>query len=576
MLSSRYVVSGELMLLELRAENYAVIDRAVATFGLGLNLLTGETGAGKSILIDALALLLGGKASTDVVRHGEEKAVVSCVFELTPGAAAVLDANGIDSESDHILLRREISTNGKGRVFINNQPATVAVLRQLAPELALVHSQGETLGSFDQTQQRNLLDRFGGINADSVAEAFAMWRATTDKLEELQSAEQDRLRMADLWRFQSKEIDQAELSAEDEDVQLEAEKRVLTNSEKLYTAAMSAHELLYESEGSAEGALGAALKHVEELARYDTRFQEPAQQLAAAKAIVEDVDAEVRDFADNINAAPGRLEEIEDRLAALDRLKRKYGQTLKEVIAFGADAAQKLAEVENRDVLLIELKAKEEKDAAAYRIVAAQLTTSRAEAAKRLEKLAEAQINDLAMSTRFHLQVTADQSSANWTAHGWDKVDCLIATNAGEPLKPLDEIASGGEMSRVMLALKVTVEEAAAGTSGRKKKTVLPRTLVFDEIDIGIGGRAAEAVGRKLKTLSKGQQVLCITHLPQIAAFGDQHFLIEKTEKRGRTQTEIRRMEDSERTQEIARMLSGAKLTETSLKHAAHLLESSR
>jgi DNA repair protein RecN (Recombination protein N) len=564
------------MLLELRAENYAVIDRAVATFGLGLNLLTGETGAGKSILIDALALLLGGKASPDVVRHGADKAVVGCVFELTPGAAAVLEANGIDSDSDHILLRREIVANGKGRVFVNNQPATVGVLRQLAPELALVHSQGETLGSFDQTQQRSLLDRFGGLNTEGVAAAFATWRATTGKLEELQSAEQDRLRMADLWRFQSKEIDQAALVAEDEDVQLEAEKRVLGNAEKLSTAAMSAHELLYESENAAETTLGLALKHLEELARYDARFQEPAQQLAAAKAIVEDVDAEVRDFADNIHASPGRLEEIEDRLAALDRLKRKYGKTLAEVIAFGAEAARQLAEVENRDALLLELKAKEAQDAGAYQAAAKQLTASRTEAAKRLEKLAEAQINDLAMSTRFNVRVTAQPSPESWTAHGWDQVDCLIATNAGEPLKPLHEIASGGEMSRVMLALKVTVEESASGSAQRKKKSVLPRTLVFDEIDIGIGGRAAEAVGRKLKTLSKGQQVLCITHLPQIAAFGDQHFLIEKTEKRGRTQTDVRRMEDSERTHEIARMLSGAKLTETSLKHAEHLLESSR
>jgi DNA repair protein RecN (Recombination protein N) len=564
------------MLLELRAENYAVIDRAVATFGLGLNLLTGETGAGKSILIDALALLLGGKASPDVVRHGADKAVVGCVFELTPGAAAVLEANGIDSDSDHILLRREIVANGKARVFVNNQPATVGVLRQLAPELALVHSQGETLGSFDQAQQRSLLDRFGGLNTEGVAEAFAVWRATTSKLEELQSAEQDRLRMVDLWRFQSKEIDQAALVAEDEDVQLEAEKRVLGNAEKLFTAAMSAHELLYESESSAETALGAALKHLEELARYDARFLEPAQQIAAAKASVEDVDAEVRDFADNLHASPGRLEEIEDRLAALDRLKRKYGQTLAEVIAFGAEAARQLAEVENRDALLLELKAKEARDAAAYQTAAKLLTASRTEAAKRLEKLAEAQINDLAMSTRFNVRVTAQQSPESWTAHGWDQVECLIATNAGEPSKPLHEIASGGEMSRVMLALKVTVEESASGSAQRKKKTVLPRTLVFDEIDIGIGGRAAEAVGRKLKTLSKGQQVLCITHLPQIAAFGDQHFLIEKTEKRGRTQTDVRRMEDSERTQEIARMLSGAKLTETSLKHAEHLLASSR
>jgi DNA repair protein RecN (Recombination protein N) len=566
------------MLLELRAENYAVIDRAVATFGPGLNLMTGETGAGKSILINALVLLLGGKASSDIVRHGAEKAVVACVFEMTPGAAAILEANGIDAESEdeHVVLRREILANGKGRVFVNNQPATVGVLRQLAPELALVHAQSETLVSFDQAQQRGLLDRFGAISGDAVAEAFAAWKATTEKLDELQSAEQDRLRMADLWRFQSREIDQAGLSAEDEDTQLETEKRVLSNSERLYTAAMSAHDLLYESEGAAETTLGSALKHLEELARYDTRFVEPAQQLAAAKAIVEDVDAEVREFAENVNASPGRLEEIEDRLAALDRLKRKYGQTLAEVIAFGAEASKKLAEVENRDALLVELKAKQEKDAAAYEKAAAELTASRTEAAKRLEKLAVAQINDLAMSVKFHVQVTPERDRAQWTAHGWDRVECLIATNAGEPLKPLDEIASGGEMSRVMLALKVTVEEGISAGGGRKKKTPLPRTLVFDEIDIGIGGRAAEAVGRKLKTLSKGQQVLCITHLPQIAAFGDQHLLIEKTEKQGRTQTTIRLMEAAERTQEIARMLSGAKLTETSLKHAEHLIASSR
>ena len=196
------------MLLELRAENYAVIDQAVASFGPGLNLLTGETGAGKSILIDALALLLGGKASSDVVRHGAEKAVLGCVFEGTQGAAAILEANGIDAGafSDDILLRREIAAGGKGRVFVNNQPATVAVLRELAPELGLIHSQGETLGSFDQAQQRGLLDRFGGIATDDAAAAFAAWRTTTERLGELQASEQDRMRMADLWRFQAKEI----------------------------------------------------------------------------------------------------------------------------------------------------------------------------------------------------------------------------------------------------------------------------------------------------------------------------------------------------------------------------------
>ncbi len=570
------------MLLELRAENYAVIDQAVASFGPGLNLLTGETGAGKSILIDALALLLGGKASSDVVRHGAEKAVLGCVFESTPGAVAILEANGIDagSYSDDILLRREIAAGGKGRVFINNQPATVAVLRELAPELGLIHSQGETLGAFDQAQQRTLLDRFGGTATDDVAAAFAAWRTTSERLAELQASEQDRLRMADLWRFQSREIGDAQLVAEDEDAQLEAEKRVLANAEKLYTAAMSAHELLYESEGAAETTLTAALKHLEELAKYDAQFVEPAQQLAAAKASVEDVSAGVRDFAEKVHASPERLEEIEDRLAALDRLKRKYGSTLVEVMRFAEEAARRLAEVENREELLAELRVQMERDAASYRAAAERLTAARTAAAARLEKLATAEINDLAMSVRFKVQVAAEPEAAGWTAHGWDRIETLIATNAGEPLKPLDQIASGGEMSRVLLALKVTVEESFAAGAGRSRRgkdaLPTPRMLVFDEIDIGIGGRAAEAVGRKLKTLSQRQQVVCITHLPQIAAFADQHFLIEKADKGGRTRTSVRRMEESERAQEIARMLSGAKLTESSLEHARQLLKSSR
>lgn len=567
------------MLLELRAENYAVIDRATAGFGPGLNLLTGETGAGKSILIDALALLLGGKASADFIRHGADKAVVSCVFDTTPGALAVLEQNGIDTESDAegVLLRREIVANGKGRVYINNQPATVGVLRQLAPELALIHAQGETLGSFDQAQQRILLDRFGAISVDRVGAAYQAWHDTEARLAALLSDEQDRLRMADLWRFQSKEIDETAIDGEDEDSRLEAERRVLANAEKLFAAAMGAHELLYEDEKSAETTLGQALKLVEELARYDPRFVEPAQQLQAAKAAVEDVSATARDFAENVQAGQERLEEIEDRLAALDRLKRKYGKTLAEVIAFGAESARQLAEVENRDALLAELRGVETRQAADYAAAAEALTKARSEAAKLLEKAAEKQINELAMKVRFHVQVQANRERANWSAHGWDEVAYLIATNAGEPLKPLEEIASGGEMSRVMLALKVTVEDAVLAASRiGKGRTALPRTLVFDEIDIGIGGRAAEAVGQRLKALSKTQQVLCITHLPQIAAFADQHFLIEKTESKGRTHTNIRRMEEEERVREIARMLSGATLTDTSLRHAENLIAATR
>ncbi len=562
------------MLLELRAENYAVIDHAIAVFGPGLNLLTGETGAGKSILVDALALLMGDKASSDVVRHGADRAVVACVFEATPGAEAILEANGIDSEGHEIILRREILSNGKGRVFINNQTATVTALRHLAPELALVHAQSETLGAFDQAQQRGLLDRFGNLSEESAAAAYAQWRTIQEKLDALERDEQDRLRMVDLWSFQRKEIESVK-PTEGEDQALETERRVLSNAEKLYAAAMSAHELLYEGAGSAETALRAAQKQIEELAHYDPQFQEAAQQIASVRATVEDVSSTVRDYAENIQASPDRLAEIEDRLAALDRLKRKYGQTLAEVIAYGEEVAAKLNEVENRDEIVKTLRVDLKHASDAYRKAAHALTAERAAAAKKLEKLAEAQINDLAMKVGFAVTVTPDEDPAHWTAHGWDIVECRIATNAGEPLKPLDEIASGGEMSRVLLALKVSVEEGA-NKAQTKKKTQVPRTLVFDEIDIGIGGRAAEAVGQKLKALSRAQQVLCVTHLPQIAAFADQHFLIEKREHGGRTKTSVRLLESADRTGEIARMLSGATVTDTSLKHAEQMIKTSR
>jgi len=560
------------MLVELRAENYAVIDHAIAVFGPGLNLLTGETGAGKSILVDALALLMGGKSSAEVVRHGADKAVVSCVFESTANAEQILEENGIDSGGNDVILRREILSSGKGRVFVNNQPATVAVLRQLAPELALVHAQSESLSSFDQGQQRALLDRFGGISTDSVSEAHARWRDASARLDELLLGEQDRLRMVDLWSYQRKEIEAARLEP-GEDETLETEKRVLANSEKLYAAAIGAFEQLYEGGSSAEVALRAALRNVEELARYDARFTEAAQQLASARAILGDVSSSLRDYAEGIDASPERLAEIEDRLALLDRLKRKYGKTVAEVISFGEEVARKLAEVEDRDEIIKVLRKALDEAAKAYQAAAQALTAERRAAAHKLGKLAEAQINSLAMKVRFEVAVTAAELQPHWTACGWDQVEYRIATNPGEPLKPLHEIASGGEMSRVMLALKVSVEEGAVKP---KKKTPTPRTLVFDEIDIGIGGRAAEAVGQKLKSLSRGQQVLCVTHLPQIASFADQHFLIDKRESDGRTKTQIRLLDDRARTHEVARMLSGATVTDTSLQHAAQMIAASR
>ncbi len=562
------------MLLELRAENYIVVDHATVAFGSGLNLLTGETGAGKSILIDALALLLGEKASAEVVRHEAERALVACVFEATPGALAILEANGLDAAGEEIILRREIASNGKGRVFVNNQPATVSVLRALAAELALIHAQSDTLGAFDQAQQRSLLDRSAGIASEAIGTAYTAWSELREKLTSLQTDEQDRLRMADLWRFQAREIEQARLEPGEEE-KLVAEKRVLANAEKIYAAAMGAHDVLYDSATSAEVALRAGLKQMEELLRYDTRWEEAVQQLAAARATVSDLSQQAREFAEKIQASPERLEEIEDRLALLDKLKRKYGASVAEVIAYGEQVRGKLDEIENRDQLLADLTAQLAQAAKVYAAAAEALTEQRCVAAKRLAKRAETEINQLAMKARFEIAVTAQHEESGWTARGWDTVNYRIATNPGEPLKPLDKIASGGEMSRVMLALKVSVEESANATAKGKKKTQLPRTLVFDEIDIGIGGSAAEAVGQKLKTLARGQQVLCITHLPQIAAFADQHYLIEKREQAGRTRTSIHPLSSEERRQEIARMLSGAQVTETSLKHAEQMLKSS-
>ena len=561
------------MLLELRAENYAVIDHAIATFGPGLNLLTGETGAGKSILVDALALLMGDKASSDIVRHGAEKAVVACVFETTPGSDAVLEENGLDPQGGEVILRREVLATGKGRVFVNNQPATVGVLRQLAPELALVHSQSETGGDFDEAQQRGLLDRYAGISVEAVAAAHARWREVLGRLKALEQDEQDRLRALDLWSFQQKEISSV-APQPDEDTALVAERRVLANSEKLLAASMSAYELLYDGAASAETTLTAALKQLEELARYDPKFIEAVQQVVAARVAVEDVGATVRDYSESIQASPDRLEEIEDRLAALDRLKRKYGATLAEVIAYGEQVTQKIADIENRDELVEQLRLELAQMEQAYCNAARALTELRRAAAVKLGASAEKQINDLAMKVRFEVHLAARDDQANWTSHGWDQVACRIATNAGEPLKPLNEVASGGEMSRVLLALKVSVEEGA-NAKGRRR-TPVPRTLVFDEIDIGIGGRAAEAVGQKLKALSRTQQVLCVTHLPQVAAFADQHFLIEKKEKQARTATSVRLLTVGERAEELARMISGATVTDTSRKHAEQMLKASR
>jgi len=576
--SHNFGASRTHVLLELRVENYAVIEDVAVEFGAGLNLLTGETGAGKSILIDALALLLGDKASSDAIRHGSDKAMLTAVFEAdSRSIAAVLEANGLDSEEGQLILRREIAAGGKGRVFINNRPATATVLKLLAPHLAVIHAQNQAVLAFDAASRLSLLDSFVGADASAVAAAFDSWNQVRHRIADLERDEHDRLRLLDLWSYQSKEIAGARLQPE-EDAKLEAEKRVLANSERVYSAAMTAYDTLYESDTSAASSIRAAARQIEELSRFDRRFSETLTALESARITVEDMGQTLRDYAAGIEASPERLAQVEDRLAALDRLKRKYGPNLEDVIALGDELARKLNEMENKDEVLRELRLELAREAAKYLEAARRLSRQRYEAAHRLEKLVESEINELAMKARFKVEISGSDEEGNWSARGFDHVHYLISANPGEPLGPVEEIASGGELSRVMLALKTTIE---AGQSSRKghngsRGAPLQRTLVFDEIDSGIGGRAAEAVGKKLKQLSRTKQVLCVTHLPQIASFADHHYLVEKQESGGRTKMSALPLGPEERTREIARMISGAKLTDTSLKHAEQMLKANR
>jgi DNA repair protein RecN (Recombination protein N) len=561
---------GLCVLLELRLENYAVIDHLAVQFAPGLNLLSGETGAGKSILIDALALLMGEKASPEVIRFGSDRAVISAVFEVDGAAeqvvAGILENNGIDSDETNLILRREIAA--KGRVFVNNQPATVAVLKQLAPHLAGIHAQNESLVSFDPGVRLELLDNYANTQLAPVKESFEKWKQVKDRISELEQGEHDRLRLVDLWMFQRREIEDAKIQP-GEDERMEIQKRVLANAEKIYNSAMHAFDLLYEGTASTSASLRTAQKHLEELIRYEPKFQEALASLDTARISVEDVGASLRDYAGSIEASPERLAEIEDRLALLDRFKRKYGPTLEDVVNLGGEVARKLSEIENKDEILSQLHAELATAADSYLQSARAVSKKRYEAAKKLEKIVEAEINGLAMKSQFRIEVSGTDAEENWTASGFDQVEYMISTNSGEPMHPLDQIASGGELSRVMLALKASVE---AGTP-RNKKTGAQRTLIFDEIDTGIGGRAAEAVGKRLKSLSRSTQVLCVTHLPQIATFADHHYLIEKKKAGDRMRTTVREIADDERTEEIARMLSGAKVSETSLKHAEQMLK---
>ena len=549
-------------------ENYAVIEKVRVRFHPGLNLLTGETGSGKSIVVDALGLLLGGRASPEMIRTGTERARISGIFEIaeSPALARLLESAGIELDDRELLVEREIQASGKSRGFVCNRPATALLLRELAVHLADIHGQHDQQQLFSPAVQCDMLDAFAaaGDLAAQVSDAFHSWKRASGELQALDQNAQEKLRLADLWSFQLKEIEAVAPRA-GEDAELENERRVLRNVVRLQELAGGAYAALYEDPDSASALLGSVVKRLDELARIDESAQEMLAQVQPATIALQETAYALSHYLGKLEADPARLDQVEDRLAALEKLKRKYGPTVERVLAFFEEARTNLAAVESAD----DRRSKLQKEAAAlastYEAAAGKLSAKRKESARELGKRIEQELAALAMEkTRVEIRV----QSAEWSERGADSVAFLIAPNVGEELKPLDKIASGGELSRVALALKTCTT-----TSATPRKNQTPRTLVFDEVDAGVGGSAAEAVGRRLKKLSAASQVICVTHLPQIAGFADHHYFVEKHSERDRTVSSIQELRPEARTREIGRMLSGERITQEALRHAEQLLK---
>jgi DNA repair protein RecN (Recombination protein N) len=543
------------MLLELVVENYAVVDRLRVNFHAGLNLLTGETGSGKSIVVDALGLLLGGRASAEMIRTGESRARVAGIFEFKE------PVHGIETEDGELLIEREILASGKSRAFVGSRPVAVSVLKDLAPLLADIHGQHDQQLLFSSDAQRDMLDTFAGNRnlLERVASVFGEWRSAAAELEEIERGEQEKLRLLDLWAFQRKEIENADLE-DGEDVAMENERRVLQNVQKLQEAAATAYEAVYESPESAAALVRVAAKRLDELCRIDSSMEGLREHLKAADLSLQEVAYGLRDYLSGLEANPGRLEEIEGRLAAIGKLKRKYGESVGEILAFLAEVRGQIAGVESAGERMEALRREQKRLAAEYEKASRALTESRRSAAELLAKRVEAELAQLAMERTVFRAVVID---AAWSAAGADRVEFLVSPNLGEEPRVLEKVASGGEISRIALALKTCLAGPKTGTL---------RTLVFDEVDTGVGGSAAEGVGRRLKKLAAGNQVLCVTHLPQIASFADHHYRVEKQESHGRTVAVMEELDDAARTREVGRMLSGQKLTPEALRNAEQMI----
>jgi DNA repair protein RecN (Recombination protein N) len=564
------------MLREIHIQNYAVIDNLTVEFGPGLNLLSGETGSGKSILVDALGLALGGRTSAEVIRTGEDRALVTAVFSAEGKApwADWLEEYGVAAGDDgELILRRELQAGGRSRMLVNDQPVTLAAVRTLARRVVEMHGQNEHVSLFARDAQLGLLDQFAGVGAEleTVRTLHARRRELEQELESLSHNEQERLRTLDLLGFQVRELEKAELQP-GEDAQLEEERRILSNLEKIRTAASNAFAELYEDEGAAIARVAAAARQLDELRRYDASVAPEIEPLAAARAALEDVAAFLRNYVGKLEANPLRLEEIEDRLALIDRLKRKYGASVEDILAYAAEVRQNLASLEHADERREAVRKDLAKAAAEYRKAAETLSEKRREAARRMVKLVREELAQLGMEkTRMEIQFERAPEGQGG-AVGIDEIEFRISPNVGEDLRPMEKIASGGEISRLMLALKTVVGQARVGRGARGAKNS-EGTFIFDEVDAGVGGRVAESVGQRLKRLARGAQVLCVTHLAQIACFADRHFYVEKSSRANRTVTTIKPLAgEKERAEELARMLSGSQITDSVLKHAASML----
>jgi DNA repair protein RecN (Recombination protein N) len=554
------------MIKLLRISNIALVQAADLELGPGLTLLTGETGAGKSILVDALSLVLGARASSDLIRTGADRAVVEAVIE-SDRARDALERMGLPADDDEIIVRRELQASGKGRATVNGALVPASVLRDLGPHLAAIHGQHEPQGLLDPDTHLDVVDHHAGVDRAGVAEAHRRLREAEAQLDALRRDRRECERRREMLEYQLAEIHKAGLRAGEEE-ELRSEKSVQANAGRLSALASEAYALLYEDDAAVLARLRQAYRRVEELAGIDRRFQGYLEGREAVMAQLDDLALFLRDYQDGVQVVPGRLDEIESRLALVERLKRKYGATEEEILAFAERCRaelQRLASPEEAERAL-----GQERAAAIARYVelATVLAKKRRAAAKDLEKKVEAELALLAMEkTRFKVRFDPDipmadgADTSGWTERGLETAEFLLSPNPGEELRPLARIASGGELSRILLALKSVATLDAPG-----------QTLVFDEVDAGIGGRVAEVVGRKLRAMAQQHQVLCVTHLPQIASMADAHYVVRKSTERGRTTTVLERLRDGERVEEVARMLGGETVTDTARKHAKEMV----